>query len=149
MTEKDLLARFGSLMSAWNDRDVDRIVAAFSPESQFRNAATRQIVRGREAVRADAEALLDAFSDLRLEMRRTLAAGSVVTCEWTARGTQRHAQESGIRAIEQDGVLIADYDGSGQVLALARYETPIFAVPGAPPTVDDTPVKRSDGRVAQ
>jgi SnoaL-like polyketide cyclase len=128
MTDKDLLARFESLVTAWNDRDVDRIVAAFSPEARFYHAATRRVSFGREAVRADAEALLRAIPDLKLEIRRTFAARSVVTCEWTARGTWRVARANAARAVERDGVLIADYDGAGQVLGFIRYATPTFAV---------------------
>jgi hypothetical protein len=128
VNDRDLIARFENLVTAWNDRDVDRIVAAFSPEARVHNAARRQVAFGREAVRAEAEAVLGALPDLRLELRRTLAAGSVVTCEWTVSGTPRDAQANGAGAIEQDGVLIADYDGAGQVRGFVRYATPMFPV---------------------
>jgi hypothetical protein len=126
MNDRDLIARFENLVTAWNDRDVDRIVAAFSPEARVHNAATRQVDLGREAVRADAEALLRAIPDLRLEVRRALVARAVVTCEWTVSGTPRDAQGNGAGPIEQDGVLIADYDGAGQVRGFVRYATPMF-----------------------
>jgi SnoaL-like polyketide cyclase len=126
MTDMDLAARFEGLVTAWNDRDVDRIVAAFSPEARFHHAATRRVAFGREAVRADAEALLKAIPDLNLEIRRTLVARSVVMCEWTAHGTSRIAQPNSAHAVERDGVLIADYDGAGQVREFVRYATPTF-----------------------
>lgn len=120
----DLDARFEGLVTAWNDRDVDRIVAAFSPEARFHHAATRRVAFGREAVRADAEALLKAIPDLTLEIRRTLVARSVVMCEWTAHGTSRIARANSSHAVERDGVLIADYDGAGRVREFVRYTTP-------------------------
>jgi hypothetical protein len=143
MTDRDLIARFESLVTAWNDRDVDRIVAAFSPEARFRHAATRRVGVGREAVRADAEALLRAIPDLHLEVRRTLTARSVVTCEWTVSGTSPDALAATARPVERDGVLIADYDAAGQVLGFVRYETPTFSVRPCPAAGADTPMKRA------
>jgi hypothetical protein len=130
MTSKELVARLHTLVAAWNERDVDRIVTAFSPEALFRRAAGRGDGRGREAARADAEAVLSVIPDLELEIRRTLAVRSVITSEWTARGTSRIDRAAGATAVEWEGVLIADYDRAGQIREFVRHATRL--PPGAP-----------------
>jgi hypothetical protein len=102
VTPQELIARAEDLLDAYNHRDVDRIVAAFSPEVRLRDART-----GRDAVRADAERRFTDDPGLRFELVRTLVFGNVVVQEWTDR--------------ESAGVTIADYDPSGRISALARY----------------------------
>jgi GrpB-like predicted nucleotidyltransferase (UPF0157 family) len=54
----------------------------------LRIVATGEVLRGREELRADAEALLRAFPDLRIERRSTYECGEeVCIIEWTLTGT--------------------------------------------------------------
>lgn len=102
MTPQELIARAEDLLDAYNHRDVDRIVAAFSPMVRLGDART-----GRDAVRSDAELRFAEDPEVRFEAVRTLAFGNVVVQEWTDRGNA--------------GVTIADYDLSGRIAALAHY----------------------------
>jgi hypothetical protein len=113
MTDEELIARAEDLIAAWNQGDVDRIVSAFCVETRFRDASRPATMTGREAVRIDAEELLDAYPDLELELRRTVAAGHVVTQEWIARS------RAGL--LERAGVTVADYDLAGRIAQFARY----------------------------
>ncbi len=112
MTDQELIARAEDLIAAWNERDVDRIVSAFCADAELRSGRARPAT-GREAVRIDAEGLFDAFPDLRLEVRRTISAGHVVTQEWIARSA------AGRLAVA--GVTVADYDTAGRIASYARY----------------------------
>jgi hypothetical protein len=108
MTPQELIARAEDLLAAWNHRDVDQIVAAFSPEVRLHGLQRSR--GGRGAVRTHAERRLREAPDLRLEAVRTLAIGSIVVQEWIDRGSRRGA-----------GVTVADYDLSGRITAIARY----------------------------
>jgi len=112
MTDQELIARAEDLSAAWNQRDLERIVCAFSPEVRFRDGREPPQV-GREAIRADAERMLSAFPDLVLEVRRTVASAQVVTQEWTLR--------AGRSRMELAGVSVADYDHAGRIERFSRY----------------------------
>ena len=102
MTQEELLARAEDLIAAFNNGDVERIVSAFC-------------VDAREAVRLDAERLLEKCSGVELEVLRTVAAGNVVTTEWVAR-PRTHGQGD-----ECSGVSVADYDIRGRISRYNRY----------------------------
>jgi len=115
MTAEELIARAYDLIAAWNQRDVDRIVSAFSAEVSFQYSSWASGLAGRQAVRADAEALLRAFEHVELEVKRTLTVGHVVTQEFIARGTD------GERLVERGAISVADYDSAGRISSYARY----------------------------
>jgi hypothetical protein len=113
MTDEELIARAEDLIAAWNHRDVDRIVSAFCVEARFNDITRPQGMTGREAVRIDAETLLETYPDLELELRRTVAAGHVVTQEWIARSRQAR--------FERAAVTVSDYDLAGRIAHYVRY----------------------------
>jgi steroid delta-isomerase-like uncharacterized protein len=119
MTDEELIARAHDLIAAWNQRDIDRIVSAFSADVRFRDAGSASNLGGREAVRADAEALLGVYDDIELEVSRTVADGNVVTQEFIARGTEREGEAG--RVVERRAVTVADYDSAGRIASYARY----------------------------
>jgi hypothetical protein len=129
LTEHELIARAEDLVQAFNHRDLDRVVAAFSPDVCFRDPSYRGSETGRQAVRADAESWLRAIPDLVVESRRTIVDGHVVAQQWTAHGTLREisaaADEPVAQRIEQDGVTIADYDMAGRIVRFVRYRTAV------------------------
>ncbi len=94
--------RAEELIAAWNVADVDRIVAAFG-------------VAQRERVRLEAEALLERFPRLNLEILRTLATGNVVTTELLVRGEPDGMEQA------WPGATVADYDLAGRIARYARY----------------------------
>ena len=105
MTREELIARAEDLVAALNQADLDRIVSAFC-------------VGTREAVREEAETLLDQFPDLELEILRTLATGNVVTMQWLARASCDGSHTP------RPGVTVADYDPSGRISTQATYLEP-------------------------
>jgi steroid delta-isomerase-like uncharacterized protein len=73
---------------AWNNHDASAFAAQFSEDGVLRVVATGEVMRGREELRADAEVLLRAFPDLRMERRSTYECGEAVCItEWTLAGT--------------------------------------------------------------
>ena len=53
--------------SAWNARDPDAVAAVFAADAELVDAGAPEPVRGREAIRARAVQLLEAFGDFELE----------------------------------------------------------------------------------
>lgn len=74
--------------AAWNNHDAAAFAAQFSKDGVLRIIATGEVMHGRGELRADAEALLGAFPDLRMEHNRTYECGEAVcVIEWTLTGT--------------------------------------------------------------
>jgi hypothetical protein len=115
VTEQELVARAEDLIRAWNDRDVDRIVVAHRVDATIRALPDGLSGTGREAVRADAERLLGAVPDLRLELRRTTVGSNVVVQECVARGTD------GGGRFNRDVIAIAEFDAVGRIATFTRY----------------------------
>jgi hypothetical protein len=111
VNEQELAARAEDLIAAWNERDVDRLVVAYSVDARLRDPAGGATRTGREAIRADAERVLAAMPDLRFELRRTTVGGNVVVQEWVARAEH----------FERDVVVISEFDSAGRITAFTRY----------------------------
>lgn len=76
------------ISAAWNDHDSARFAAQFSKDAVLRIVATGEVMHGRKELQADAEALLQAFPDLRLERKSRYECGEAVCIiEWTLTGT--------------------------------------------------------------
>lgn len=112
VSERDLAARAEAMVAAWNARDLDAVVGAFSPDARLRDARGPTSVAGHAAIRADTETIAAAFPGVQLQIRRTLVAGGVVSVELLA---------SGDGSLLRRGVLIADFDSAGRIVALGRY----------------------------
>ena len=72
---------------AWNEHDVDAIVAMHTPNSVFENHTTGDLNVGREAIGTAIRGIFTVFPDLRFETRRAYIRDDLVVQEWTARGT--------------------------------------------------------------
>jgi steroid delta-isomerase-like uncharacterized protein len=72
---------------AWNDHDVDAILAMHTPDSVFENHTTGDLNIGREAIGTALQGIFTVFPDLRFETRRTYIREDLVVQEWTAHGT--------------------------------------------------------------
>jgi len=76
------------ITAAWNNHDPAQFAAQFAADGVLRVVATDEVVRGREELRADAETLIRAFPDLRLEGTSGYECGEgVYVIEWTLTGT--------------------------------------------------------------
>lgn len=76
--------------ATWNNHDASAFAAQFSEDGGLRIVATGEVMRGRKELRADAEAILRAFPDLRMERKCTYECGEAVcVIEWTLTGTHK------------------------------------------------------------
>jgi steroid delta-isomerase-like uncharacterized protein len=74
---------------AWNEHDVDAIVAMHTDDSVFENHVTGDINVGREQIGSAIRGIFSVFPDLSFEGRRQYIREDLVVQEWTARGTHK------------------------------------------------------------
>jgi steroid delta-isomerase-like uncharacterized protein len=72
---------------AWNDHDVEAILALHTEDSVFENHTSGGKAVGKAAIREILKGVFAAFPDIRFDARRTYVRDGVVTQEWTASGT--------------------------------------------------------------
>lgn len=75
--------------AAWNDHDVEAIVAMHTEDSVFENHTTGDVNVGREAIGRAISGIFGVFPDLSFETRRQYVREDLVVQEWTARGTHQ------------------------------------------------------------
>jgi taurine dehydrogenase small subunit len=83
---------------AWNEQDVEAIVAMHASDMVFENH-TRGVVAEGQAVRELLESTFAAQPDLRFRGRRSYVGDDFVVSEWTATATDDEG-----RTIEWDGI---------------------------------------------
>ncbi len=109
--------------TAWNEHDVDAIVAWYAVEGTHR-MASGITYQGADDVRAMVQRTLGAYPDLRFEVRRAFATEHDFVIEYTMRGHQESAigdRPGTGRAVEVDGVLVGTTDADGRVAACVDY----------------------------
>jgi steroid delta-isomerase-like uncharacterized protein len=74
--------------AAWNAHDSDAVAAVFAEDAVVREVGMQEM-RGRDAVRARAVALLRAFPDLRLERIELVIDGDRHADRWILSGTHQ------------------------------------------------------------
>jgi steroid delta-isomerase-like uncharacterized protein len=97
-TADELLRVIERYNQAWNDHDVDAIVALHAPGMVFENHTAGERAEG-EAVREHIARIFRNWPDLRFTGRRVYAGDGVVVNEWTATATDGDG-----RRLEWDGV---------------------------------------------
>jgi len=75
---------------AWNEHDVEAILAMHTEDSVFENHTSGGKAVGKAAIREVLKGVFSAFPDIRFDARRTYVRDGVVTQEWTA--TAPHSQ---------------------------------------------------------
>jgi steroid delta-isomerase-like uncharacterized protein len=83
---------------AWNDHDVDTIVAMHAPDMVFENHTAGERAEG-EQVRAHIAEIFRNWPDLQFRSRRLYARDGLVVSEWTASATHPDG-----RRLEWDGI---------------------------------------------
>ena len=73
-------------VAGWEALDAGRNVASYAEDGVLVAVPTGETVRGREAIRANIEALFAAFSDATARMPSVLVAGDRAAAEWTFEG---------------------------------------------------------------
>ena len=109
--------------TAWNEHDVDAVVAWYAVDGTHR-MASGNTYHGADEIRAMVDRTLGASPDLRFEVRRTFASEHDFVIEYTMRGRQHGAigdRPGTGRAIEVDGVLVGTTGTGGRVTACVDY----------------------------
>jgi steroid delta-isomerase-like uncharacterized protein len=73
--------------AAWNEHDVETIVAMHTDDSVFENHTTGDVNVGKDAIGDAIRGIFTVFPDLEFETRRQYVRDGLVVQEWTARGT--------------------------------------------------------------
>jgi steroid delta-isomerase-like uncharacterized protein len=81
---QDFIERYND---AWNDHDVDAILAMHTADSVFENHTTGDLNAGRDEIGNAIRGIFTVFPDLTFETRRAYFRDNLVVQEWTARGT--------------------------------------------------------------
>jgi steroid delta-isomerase-like uncharacterized protein len=99
---KALEAAIERYNQAWNDHDLDAIMAMHAPDMVFENHTAGESAQGEE-VRDHIGAIFEAWPDIRFEGRRLYARDGVVTQEWTATATHTNTMRRGDLVAEPTG----------------------------------------------
>jgi steroid delta-isomerase-like uncharacterized protein len=89
---------------AWNDHDVDTIVAMHAPDMVFENHSAGERAEG-EAVRGHIAEIFENWPDLTFRGRRLYTRDGLVVSEWTA--TAKHPDG---RRLEWDGIDVFPFE---------------------------------------
>jgi steroid delta-isomerase-like uncharacterized protein len=87
---------------AWNDHDLDAIMAMHAPDMVFENHTAGESASG-EAVRGHIGAIFESWPDIRFEGRRTYCRDVLVVQEWTATATHSNRMTRGDLVAEPTG----------------------------------------------
>jgi steroid delta-isomerase-like uncharacterized protein len=93
---------------AWNEQDLDTIVAMHAPDVVFENHTAGERAQG-EAVREHIAEIFRNWPDLRFRSRRLYARDGLVVSEWTAAATHPDG-----RRLEWDGIDVFPFE-NGQI----------------------------------
>jgi steroid delta-isomerase-like uncharacterized protein len=81
---QDFIDRYNA---AWNDHDVEAIVAMHTDDSVFENHTTGDVNVGKDEIGQAISGVFTVFPDLQFETRRQYLRDDLIVQEWTARGT--------------------------------------------------------------
>ena len=93
----------GRYNDAWNDHDLDAIMAMHAPDMVFENHTAGESAQGPEEVRAHIGSIFESWPDLHFETRRLYVRDGVVTQEWTASATHSNTMRRGDLVAEPTG----------------------------------------------
>jgi steroid delta-isomerase-like uncharacterized protein len=92
----------GRYNQAWNDHDLDAIMAMHAPDMVFENHTAGESAQGAE-VREHIASIFETWPDIHFETRRLYARDGVVTQEWTATATHTNTMRRGDLVAEPTG----------------------------------------------
>ena len=94
---------------AWNDHDLDAIMAMHAPDMVFENHTAGESAQGDEA-REHIGSIFETWPDIHFETRRLYVRDGVVTQEWTATATHANEMRRGDLVAAPTGRMIT-WDG--------------------------------------
>jgi steroid delta-isomerase-like uncharacterized protein len=92
----------GRYNRAWNDHDLDAIMAMHAADMVFENHTAGESAQGSE-VREHIASIFETWPDICFETRRLYARDGVVTQEWTATATHTNTMRRGDLIAEPTG----------------------------------------------
>jgi steroid delta-isomerase-like uncharacterized protein len=87
---------------AWNDHDLDAIMAMHAPDMVFENHTAGESAEG-EAVRGHIASIFESWPDIAFDGRRTYVREGLVVQEWTATATHVNTVRRGDIVAEPTG----------------------------------------------
>ena len=87
---------------AWNDHDLDAIMAMHAPDMVFENHTAGESAEG-EAVRGHIGSIFESWPDIAFEGRRTYVREGLVVQEWTATAMHSSTMRRGDLVAEPTG----------------------------------------------
>ena len=87
---------------AWNDHDLDAIMAMHAPDMVFDNHTAGESAEG-EAVRAHIGSIFETWPDIEFKTRRLYVRQALVVQEWTAVATHTKTMRRGDLVAEPTG----------------------------------------------
>jgi steroid delta-isomerase-like uncharacterized protein len=120
VTEKDSAAELERAIDrynqAWNDQDLETIVAMHAPDMVFENHTAGERAEG-DDVRSHIAAIFRNWPDLRFRGRRLYTRDGLVVSEWTATATHPDG-----RRLEWDGIDVFPFE-DGKITRKDVYST--------------------------
>jgi steroid delta-isomerase-like uncharacterized protein len=104
-----LTETIGRYNEAWNDHDVDAIVAMHAADMVFANHTAGESATGEE-VRDHIASIFETWPDLRFETRRLYVRDGLVVQEWTATATHTNPMRRGDFEVAPTGNTVS-WDG--------------------------------------
>lgn len=96
---EDAIGRYNA---AWNDHDLDAIMAMHAEDMVFENHTAGESAQG-DAARDHIASIFDTWPDIEFETRRLYVRDGLVVQEWTARATQSSTMRRGDLVAEPTG----------------------------------------------
>ena len=91
------------MIEAWNEHDLDAIIAMHAEDMVFENHTAGESAQGADEVREHIGSIFETWPDIHFETRRLYARDGVVTQEWTASATHANTMRRGDLVAEPTG----------------------------------------------
>ena len=79
--------------TAWNSRDVEKILSFFTDDCLYEDVALKRIVRGKAELRALLESVFTDIAGLKMDIKSVFSSGNWVASEWTMSGRFVHSKD--------------------------------------------------------
>ena len=77
------------LAAAWTAHDIDRVLSLCTDDCVYEDVTMAAVNRGKQELKAFADAVLGAFPDFKMNLTSGFIAGNWAAAEWTMSGTHR------------------------------------------------------------
>jgi steroid delta-isomerase-like uncharacterized protein len=125
MTKDELAAQIRQSFDVWNEHDADGLARFYADAAIVRDAADPDnAAKGKDAILARAQMILNGFSDAKLEISTIFVDGSRACTEWRFSGTH-DGEFLGVPASGQQivntGASVQEFDENGKIVTEHAY----------------------------